>query len=298
MITLEQLAALAHAHADDLAVERAPLRVRDREFSTSVPAVMGCVNLSRDSTYRDSIAPSVESAIRKGRVLAAQGADIVDIGAESTTLRAARVSEWQQIDSLTPVVSALAQDGVLVSAETYEPSIARACLEAGATVLNFTGADHQAEMFDLAAEFGSTVICCYVPRGNVREVGEVELDVDPMPGLLAHFGPRIEAARAAGVESIVIDPGMGFYYSNLVDPPTRMRHQTQVIAASFRLHRLGVPICQALPHAFDAFEDQFRTAEGFFAVWATLAGTTLLRTHEVPQVRAVVTTMRDLSIEP
>ena len=64
----------------------------------------------------------------------------------------------------------------------------------------------------------------------------------------------------------------------------------------FRLRDLGVPICQALPHAFDLFEEQFRTAEGFFAVLAMLGGTGVLRTHEVAQVRAVVASMRTLDV--
>lgn len=295
---MQQLVGLAESYPDDLNSVCEPLRIKDREFFTDeAPAIMGCINLSRDSTYRDSIAPSTESAIRKGRVMAAQGAAVIDIGAESTTLRADRVGMDQQIASLTPVISALAEDGVFVSAETYEPYVARACLEAGAAVINFTGSEHEAEIFALAAEYNATVISCYVPRGNAREVGDVELDTDPIPGLLTYFEARLAAAQSAGLDRIVIDPGMGFYYGNLVDPKTRMRHQAKVIANTFRLRRLGVPICHALPHAFDAFEDQFRTAEGFFAVWAILAGTGLLRTHEVAQVNAVVTAMRELSLD-
>lgn len=74
-----------------------------------------------------------------------------------------------------------------------------------------------------------------------------------------------------------------------------MQHQTKVILNSFRLRELGFPICQALPHAFDLFEDQFRTAEGFFAVLASLGGVGVFRTHEVAQVRAVSNAMHILS---
>ena len=70
----------------------APLRVADRVFDVdSQPVIMGTVNLSRDSTYRESVAVSADSAVRKAAVMAAEGADIVDIGAESSTARAARV---------------------------------------------------------------------------------------------------------------------------------------------------------------------------------------------------------------
>ena len=140
------------------------------------------------------------------------------------------------------------------------------------------------------------MVLCFVQGANVRDIRDVDLDVDPIPGLLDHFTARVAAARAAGVDRLVLDPGMGFYYGNLVDPQTRLRHQSRVIASTFRLRRLGLPICHALPHAFDTFEDQFRSAEGFFAVLAMLGGTSLLRTHEVPQVRAVVRAMRSLEV--
>jgi dihydropteroate synthase len=99
-----------------------------------------------------------------------------------------------------------------------------------------------------------------------------------------------------GVERLVIDPGLGFYYGNLVDPTVRARHQSVVLAQCFRLRSLGVPVCNALPHAFDLFEDEFRKAEGFFAVIARLGGTDLFRTHEVGHVRAVLAAMDALDV--
>ena len=297
MISLATLAALAEQYRDDVDRPVAPLVVGERVFDPDGgAAVMGCINLSRDSTYRESIATSTASAIRRGRVLVAQGADLVDIGAESSTAKAARVSPQQQLARLVPVVEALAADGVLVSAETYEPVVARAALQAGAAVLNFTGAEHEDEIFALAAEFGATLVLCYVRGRNVREITDVTLDEDPVPGLLEHFEARVARAGSAGVRQVVIDPGMGFYYGNLVDPRTRLAHQARVISNTFRLRRLGLPICHALPHAFDVFEDQFRTAEGFFAVLAHHGGTTLMRTHEVPPVKAVLQALRTLDV--
>ncbi len=294
MITLADLAELASRYPEALAAHVAPLRVGDRSYDST--ALMATVNLSRDSTYRESIAPTVESAVRKARVAAAEGAAIVDIGAESTTARAARIDADEQLRRLLPVIEQCASEGIAVSVETYEPEVAHAGLAAGARVLNLTGAQHQEAMFDLAAEFDATVILCYVKGANVREITDVNLDADPVPGILDHFAQRVEVARQHGVDRIVIDPGMGFYYGNLADPMTRGRHQAEVIINTFRLRVLGLPICHALPHAFDLFEDHFRTAEGFFAVLATLGGASLFRTHEVPRVAAVVRAMQTLDV--
>jgi dihydropteroate synthase len=295
LISLSALAELAEAHRAELDVPVAPLRVGDRVYDLDArPAVMGTVNLSRDSTYRESVATSTESAVRKGRVLAAQGADFVDVGAESSTARAARVGPQDQAAALVPVIEQLAADGIAVSVETYHPDVARAGLAAGATILNLTGAARQDEILALAAEHRATVVLCYVRGTDVRDVTDVEIDGDPLPGLLDHFAERVEVARQHGVDRLVIDPGMGFFYGNLVDPAVRVRHQGRVLLNTFRLRRLGLPVCHALPHAFDLFEDQFRTAEGLFAVLALLGGTSVLRTHEVPQVTAVLRAVRAL----
>jgi len=297
VISLATLAGLAGQFRADLDRPVGPLLIGDRAFDVdAAPIVMGCVNLSRESTYRESVALSTASAVRKGRVLAAQGAHVVDVGAESSTARAERVGAREQIASLVPVVERLAADGILVSAETYDPVVVQAALRAGAQVINFTGSAHEAAVFELVAEARATLVLCHVPGADVREFSDVQLDGDPLPGLLDHFEARVERARGRGVERIVIDPGMGFWYRNLTDPAVRLRHQTRVILNTFRLRRLGLPICHALPHAFALFEDQFRTAEGLFAVLAHLGGTGVFRTHEVPQVVAVLAALHTLDV--
>jgi dihydropteroate synthase len=296
VITLAGLAALARAHEEDLEHRVQPLRIGEEVFDTDHrPAVMGCVNLSPDSTYRESIAPTTEAAVRKGRILAAEGADVVDVGAESSTAGAARLDPQAQSAVLVPVVKELTALGVAVSAEAYHPVVVRAVLDAGAVVVNYTGSAHDDEVFAAVAAHGATVVLCHVPGADVREVTDVDL-ADPFPGLLDHFLRRVTLARSHGVDRLALDPGMGFYYGNLVDPQLRVRHQTHVLLRSSRLRRLGLPVCQSVPHAFSLFGDQFRTAEGFFTVFAHLAGVGLLRTHEVAHVAAVLRAMRSLDV--
>lgn len=251
-------------------------------------AIMGTLNLSRDSTYRESIATSVESAVRKARVMAAQGAHVIDIGAESTTRAAARVDAPAQAAALIPVIERLTDEAIPVSVESYEEPVVAAALKAGARMVNLTGVQDEDAILELAARHDAAVVLCYVGGRSVRDVTDVDLDRDPIPALVDHFGERIARARTAGVDRLVIDPGMGFFYGNLVDPTTRVRHQARILLQGYRLRVLGVPLCNALPHAFDLFEDEYRVAEGFFAVLAHLGGTSLFRTHEVSRVRATL----------
>ena len=296
MISLSALAALHSEYADDLARVIAPVTISGVTIGGTDPVLMGTVNLSRDSTYRESIAVSTEAALRKARTQVAQGAAIVDLGAESSNAGTRRVDGDRQEAALLPVVKALAEECV-VSVETYRPEVVDACLAAGARVLNLTGREHEEEMLATAASYDACVILCFCEPGDVRTPANAPTDRDPLPYLLDHFGPRIEQARALGVERVVIDPGLGFYYGNLVEPTVRVRHQAGVLAQCFRLRSLGVPVCNALPHAFDLFEDEFRKAEGFFAMLARLGGTDLFRTHEVAHVRAVLHAMDALDVE-
>jgi dihydropteroate synthase len=296
---LAQVAAIAAEHPDALAAPVRSFDIGGRPFDADACIeLMGVVNLSRDSWYRESVSPSAAAAIERGRVLAAQGAMIIDIGAESTIPGAERVSAEDQVAGVLPVVSALRDDGIITSVETYAPEVARIVLAAGAQVLNLTGVEREDEMYEAAAEHDATVIMCFVQGANVREVQDLVLGDDPIPGLIEHFGPRIERATELGVERLLVDPGLGFYYGNLLDGRARVRHQLTVFLNTFRLRVLGWPVCHALPHAFDFFREEVRSAEPFFAVPAVLGRAGLLRTHEVPRVRAVVETLGDFAGSP
>lgn len=255
------------------------------------PAIMGVINLSPDSWYRESVCLSTHQALDRAHVLRAQGAHIIDIGAESTLAHAARVDAALQQSRLIPVIRELRTNNILVSAETYDSSVAQAALEAGANVLNLTGRTEAEEIFRIAAERNAAVILCYVQGVHVRAVEEYRLEDDPVGYMLDFFRRQIEIATRCGVERIFLDPGLGFYYRNLQDSALRVRFQMQVFLNSFRLRALGWPICNALPHAFEFFGEEVRSAEPFFAVLAALGKTDLFRTHEVSKIKAVLGTM-------
>jgi len=292
MLTLEHLAELLAAHRAAAGARVREFTIGGRPFAFQTrPAVMGVINLSADSWYRESVCLTTESAVRRGHVLAAQGADILDLGAESTLAQAARVADAAQNSKLLPVLRELRAANLLVSVETYQPAVTCACLEAGANVLNLTGTEGGEEMFRMVAAHDAAVILCYVQGKNVREVGDFDFSADPLEGMRDYFARQIETAQRCGVEKIFLDPGLGFYYRNLQDSAVRVRHQMSVFLNTFRLRALGFPLCHALPHAFEFFGEEVRGAESLFAVLAALGKTDLFRTHEVPRIKAVLDTL-------
>jgi len=293
MLSLEFLADLAEKNRASLAarVQEFTLAGQPLAFNTQ-PAIMGVINLSADSWYRESVCLTAAAAVERGKVLAAQGARIIDIGAESSLAHAARADAALQNSRLLPVIRDLRAAGILVSVETYSPIVTRASLEAGANVLNLTGTVAAEDMFRLVAEHDAAVIICYVAGNNVREVGDFDLSADPIPMLREFFARQIETAQRCGVKKIILDPGLGFYYRNLQDSAVRVRHQMNIFLNTFRLRDLGFPICHALPHAFEFFQEEVRCAEPYFAVLAALGKTDLFRTHEVPRIKAVLDTLK------
>lgn len=122
MLNLEQLAELLEKNRKAASSRVKEFSIGGKQFKfNSQPAIMGVVNLSADSWYRESVCLSPESAIQRGAVLAAQGANIVDVGAESTLAQAARVNDELQNSRLLPVIRGLRAKKILASVETYLP---------------------------------------------------------------------------------------------------------------------------------------------------------------------------------
>ena len=294
MITLADLAALHDQYADLMAQPVTPVAVTDDVvIGDDAVTLMGVVNLSRDSTYRESVAASTEAAVRKGRVQTEQGARIIDLGAEASGDAADRVGPDEQLEKLLPVVEQLSRHTV-VSVETYRPPVVRAVLDAGARMINLTGREDEDEMLAAVAEHDAALLMCFGTSANVREQDELP-NTDLAPFLVDHFAERIEHARSLGVDKIVVDPGMGFTFPNLTGVE-RARLQTRTITQNFRLRSLGVPTGSVLPHNLDIFEDEFRKAEGFFTVFAALGRVHLLRVHEVPHIRTVLQALDTLGV--
>jgi dihydropteroate synthase len=177
-----------------------------------VTQIWGIVNVTPDS-FSDGgrfLDPAV--AIAHGRVLAAQGAHVLDVGGESTRPGAEPVGAAEEIRRVVPVVEALAADGAAVSIDTYRAETARAALAAGARIVNdVAGGLADPEILGVAAEAGATIALGHWrgPSADMyarAEYGTIGAEV------AAELRERIEAALAAGVrrERIILDPGIGF----------------------------------------------------------------------------------------
>ncbi|KAA1428290.1 dihydropteroate synthase [Nocardioides antri] len=179
----------------------------------STPLVMGVVNVTPDSFSDGGRYLDAERAIAHGRRLLADGADILDVGGESTRPGATRPLLEEELDRVVPVIEALAADGATVSVDTMRAEVAAAALGAGARIVNdVSGGLADPGILQVAAESGATYVAMHWRAHSDRMQDFTTYD-GPVAAVVAdELGARVDAILAAGVarDRIVLDPGLGF----------------------------------------------------------------------------------------
>ena len=174
--------------------------------------VMGVLNVTPDSFSDGGRWLDSAAAIAHGRQMISEGADIIDIGGESTRPGADPVPEPDQLDRVLPVIRELAADGVALSIDTMSARVAQRSVAAGVTVVNdVSGGLADPEMLRTVAELGVNYIAMHW-RGHSRTMNQRAVYTDVVAEVVAELGDRLEAVADAGIdpERVAIDPGLGF----------------------------------------------------------------------------------------
>jgi dihydropteroate synthase len=199
------------------------------------PRVMGIVNVTPDSFSDGGLHDTTESAVAHGRLLLAQGADLVDIGGESTRPGATRPLVAEELERVVPVIRELAGDGALVSVDTMRAEVAEAALEAGARIVNdVSGGLADPRILDVIGGSDATYVAMHwrAHADRMRDFADYEPD-GVVESVRRELGERLDAVEAAGVprERIVLDPGLGF--------AKRPHHNWELLARLDVLEGLG-----------------------------------------------------------
>jgi dihydropteroate synthase len=197
------------------------------------PRLMGVVNVTPDSFSDGGRYASRDAAISQGRSLMAAGADILDIGGESTRPGATPVSVGEELDRVVPVVAALANEGALVSIDTRRAIVMRAALAAGARIVNdVTALAGDPEGLAAVAESGAAVVLMHM-QGDPHTMQQDPTYRDAPLDIYDFFAARLAACAAAGIDParIALDPGIGF--------GKRDTHNLAILADLALYHALG-----------------------------------------------------------
>ena len=251
--------------------------------------LMGIVNVTPDSFSDGGKFSSPAAAVAHARELVAQGAEILDIGGESTRPGAAPVSEAEELRRVIPVIEELAATTkVALSIDTMKPAVARAALAAGASIVNDVGANRlDNAMGKIVAEFRAGYIAMHA-QGSPQTMQNNPVYADVVREVDEFFAAQLEKLAAAGVaaEQVILDPGIGFGKT--------LEHNLQLLAALRRFgnfHRpvlLGVSRKSFMEKFSGAGLNQRLPASLACATLAVASGVQLIRTHDVVEtVQAV-----------
>jgi dihydropteroate synthase len=198
--------------------------------------VLGILNVTPDSFSDGGEFESFESAVAHGLALLAEGADIIDVGGESTRPGAQRISEEEELSRVIPVVQELIKHGAIISIDTMRSGVARAAVEAGATYINdVSGGLADAQMHHVAAELGTKYILMHW-RGHSIDMNSKAIYGDVVEEVKAELKEQVGKALAAGIakEKIILDPGIGFAKES--------EHNWQLIHRITEIVDLGYPV--------------------------------------------------------
>ena len=255
-----------------------------------IPLIMGVVNVTPDSFSDGGRWLDPDQAVAHGMELAAQGADLLDVGGESTRPGAKRPPADVELSRVLPVVTTLAQEGMTVSVDTMRAEVAQACLQAGAEVVNdVSGGLADPRMSALVAEAGVPFVAMHW-RAHSAQMDRHADYADVVSEVVTELGERVEALVVAGVarEQIILDPGFGF--------SKEAHHNWQLLA--------GLPSVVALGHRVLVGTSRKRFLGGFAehrvepapaterdaataatSLLAAQAGAWAVRVHDVPSTR-------------
>jgi dihydropteroate synthase len=250
--------------------------------------VMGVVNVTPDSFSDGGLWLDAGAALQHGRDLVAQGADLVDVGGESTRPGADRVDVDEELHRVLPVVSGLAAEGVLVSVDTMRAEVARLALDAGAVMVNdVSGGLADDAMAGVVAASGAPFVVMHW-RGHSATMNALAQYDDVVADVVRELGGRVEALVNAGVdpEQLVLDPGLGF--------AKQAEHNWAVLARLDELAVLGRPLLVGAsrkrflgsllsdPDGEPRAVPDREAATVATTVIAAMAGAWCVRVHDVP----------------
>jgi dihydropteroate synthase len=204
-----------------------------------LPRLMGIVNVTPDSFSDGGLWADPEAAIEHGRRLLADGADILDIGGESTRPGATRPLVEEELGRVVPVISALAATGAAVSVDTMRAEVARAALDAGASIVNdVSGGLADPAMLEVVAASQATYVAMHwrAHSDHMQDFAAYDGPGGVVAAVREELSERVRAILAAGIgrERIVLDPGLGF--------AKRGEHNWELLRGLDELQELGFPV--------------------------------------------------------
>jgi len=251
--------------------------------------VMGIVNATPDSFSDGGSYANVDDAVKHAIQMVADGAELVDVGGESTRPGSDVVAPEEEIHRVVPVIRRIVDElpDVPVSIDTRKPAVARAALEGGASIVNDVSAGADPAMFGVVGEADAGMVLMHM-KGEPKTMQDDPSYYDVVAEVRGFLGDRVEAAYEAGIglERLCVDPGIGFGKT--------LEHNLAILHDIRAFHHLGVPVLvgpsrkRFIGTLTDTeVDDRIEGTAGVVA-WCAAEGVDVVRVHDVKEMARVV----------
>ena len=265
------------------------LNCKGKLLTIEQPLVMGIINATPDSFYKGDLNAGLQKIVEKAGEMIMEGADIIDIGGQSTRPSSIRISASEEIQRVIPVIDSIVANypQIILSIDTYHSQVAEAAIKAGASIVNDISAGSlDPEMINCVSSLNAPYICMHM-KGNPENMQNNPTYEDLIKEVLDFFIDKIDQCKRAGIKDLVIDPGFGF---------GKTIHQNFILLKQLSVFKiLDQPILAGLSRKSMIYKtlgiDVSEALNGS-AVLNTIAlqqGASILRVHDVKEAKEAVT---------
>lgn len=254
----------------------------------SEPKVMGILNVTQNSFYDGGKWNSLEKIVDHVQKMLSEGATFIDVGAYSSKPNAEFISEDQELEQILPIVKLLVEQfpDIIISIDTFRSAVAEACLREGAAMINDISAGNQdAQMLPLIAKLQVPYIMMHM-RGTSQTMQSLTDYENLLKEVLFYFSEKIAAARALGINDLIVDPGYGF--SKTLAQNYELLQQSELLQILELPVLVGVSRKSMIYKALDCSASEALNGTTFLHAIALTKGASILRVHDVKEAMEAV----------
>jgi len=253
------------------------------------PLVMGILNLTEDSFYAGSRVQTMETIKNKAGQMLREGADIIDIGAQSTRPGSIRISAEGELKKLIPTIELLTKNfpAIIISIDTYHSKVARESIFAGASIINdISGGEMDSEMIKTAGKLKVPYICMHMK--GVPETMHQQTHYDDLTKeILDFFIEKISECNRAGINDVIVDPGFGF--GKNISQNLKLLKELKTFQMLEKPIMAGVSRKSTIYKTLKISPEDSLNGTTVLNTLALLNGTSILRVHDVKEAKELVT---------
>ncbi|MGN6298758.1 MAG: dihydropteroate synthase [Ginsengibacter sp.] len=271
------------------------LNCRGKLVFAENPLIMGILNLTEDSFYAGSRHRTLEAIKEKAAQMLSEGADIIDLGAQSTRPGSTRFTAEDELEKLLPAIDCLVKDfpSILISIDTYFSKVATECVAAGACIINdISGGEMDSQMIQTVGKLHVPYVCMHM-KGVPETMQNQAQYEDVTKEVLDYFIAKIEECKQAGIHDVIIDPGFGF--GKNITQNFKILKDLSVFKILEKPLMVGVSRKSTIYRTLKISAEDALNGTTVLHTIALQNGASILRVHDVKEAKEVVTLLAAVS---